>query len=408
MERYVHDVSGHSDKISIEEALQNAEQIFTDLDGSTRSKVRNVKSIKAFASCANTRSDMGGDTLYYVINYNDEAGFAVMSANRNYGPVFAIGEEGNLEMNDTIDNVILAKFFQRLNGLGEIPTTRAGITIGGGITIPDTAYNALEIKEIMFPKVPKSVSVWLGDRGNPMYGKYPASTVSVAQAMSCFSHPETWYIYDNMYHPTKVVSTKNLNWALINSYELVSSSTSTELGFREIDKLFTLVDDSFNEYYDDAVYFACKNIRNIERFCQYDIHELYSPPMVGSDHYHEEPLSSSTEYWLQELKDGRIIVAGNFLSSFSEGIPSFTWVVDGYIIYGKSKPNALEQCGTDTMFHCVWGRGKHSNGYYALVDADWCYQPVTTPITMDGLNYTGVSPNLINENTCYSFKPLNR
>ena len=112
---------------------------------------------------------MGGDTLYYVINYNDEAGFAVMSANRNYGPVFAIGEEGNLEMNDTIDNVILAKFFQRLNGLGEIPTTRAGITIGGGITIPDTAYNALEIKEIMFPKVPKSVSVWLGDRGNPMY-----------------------------------------------------------------------------------------------------------------------------------------------------------------------------------------------------------------------------------------------
>ena len=60
MERYVHDVSGHSDKISIEEALQNAEQIFTDLDGSTRSKVRNVKSIKAFASCANTRSDMGG------------------------------------------------------------------------------------------------------------------------------------------------------------------------------------------------------------------------------------------------------------------------------------------------------------------------------------------------------------
>ncbi len=51
----------------------------------------------------NSRSETP-DTLFYVVNFEDEAGFALIAAPRTLSPVLAVVESGNYELDEEIDN----------------------------------------------------------------------------------------------------------------------------------------------------------------------------------------------------------------------------------------------------------------------------------------------------------------
>lgn len=106
----------NANKVTVREALSRADGYFNAFNKQTgtRSSVsgRKVKSIEAVRSQATTRSYGSDipDTLYYIINYADDSGFAVMSADKRTVPLYAISEDGRFDLNDTVYNKGLALF----------------------------------------------------------------------------------------------------------------------------------------------------------------------------------------------------------------------------------------------------------------------------------------------------------
>lgn len=94
---------------SPKEACAYATQAFSDFYGSSRAIVR-IKNVRTFCSERLSRTGTS-DTLYYVVNLDGNAGYAVISANREITPILAITESGNIENIDSIDNPGAAMFF---------------------------------------------------------------------------------------------------------------------------------------------------------------------------------------------------------------------------------------------------------------------------------------------------------
>lgn len=361
-------------RITLEEALNNAEALFKIIEGSTRSHDRRVASVEYFGNSA-TRGD--DDTKYYLVNYEGNSGFAVLSANRNTGCVFAISEEGKLSMEDTTHNAALAYFFRKLNSMA---TTNYELE-NSSILQPSLPSDSIELKNLVIieeyqsPKLAKSVQRWPGTKLSPLTGKYANISISIAQAMTYFKKPQIWTL---QYEPN---FKRTMNWEQINSYNLNSASSLGDEGLEEIDALISLVENSF--------LLGNKPIREFDRYAVksfgdqhgYDIGQLYSPPMNVGGHTHQEPMSSCTKDWIAALKDGRLIVTGDLIANESDADNITSWVVDGYIKYGDNSFDKLDRFNSDTMFHCVWGQGYKGNGYFTFIsDSELFY---TTPISKD-------------------------
>ena len=95
--------------ISIEEAIQIAMEGASMLEDSpiTRSHIaRSVdrNNIKPYVKAA-TRADEEADTLFYVVNYADSAGFALVSSSRIHGdPLLAVTEQGSYTPGESTEN----------------------------------------------------------------------------------------------------------------------------------------------------------------------------------------------------------------------------------------------------------------------------------------------------------------
>lgn len=96
-----------SHKVSLSDALRRAETILTHMPtkGATRSlSSRHIESVQYYAPGYKTRGDLA-DTLFYVINYADNEGFSVLGADDRILPVYAMSEEGHIELADTVYNL---------------------------------------------------------------------------------------------------------------------------------------------------------------------------------------------------------------------------------------------------------------------------------------------------------------
>lgn len=381
-----------SSKIEIGEALKNAEAVFAELGGGTRSSNRTVKSIQCVASYNGTRGSELADTMYYLVNYDNEAGFAVLSANRNNGLIFAIGEEGNLTFEDTVGNKCISRFFSYLDekiSRNSIQT-RSDVIIRP--TFPsDTIVEEVAISEVNFPKLTSTVNLWPGRDITPLYDKYPHVVISFAQTLTNFKQPSRWT--SNRYP----FDTIKLDWSLINTYKLDKNSDVSDQGFIEIDKLMSLVDESFI----NGSEFDFNMIKWFGDNYGYDIDQLYSPPMNVGGHEHQEPLDSNAEFWREALSEGRLIIAGDFFPYYFEVESLTSWVVDGFMRYKDN--HRLKEYDADTLFHCVWGRGGNCNGYYAFV-SDTNYM-VSNPISKDSKYLpTDLPLDSIVKPFCYTIK----
>lgn len=96
-------------RLSPEQAQKNALEFINSLNGTTRSKLDNDKigSVKAIsASNRFTRSSANEsinlDTLFYVVNFENDNGFVIASSDKREIPVFAYVEEGTYEDIDSI------------------------------------------------------------------------------------------------------------------------------------------------------------------------------------------------------------------------------------------------------------------------------------------------------------------
>ncbi|MBD5358880.1 MAG: hypothetical protein HDR88_18140 [Bacteroides sp.] len=370
--------SGHnevSNKISLEEALSNANALFSQLEGSTRAKERRVSSVAYLGSTQNTRSTADNDTMYYLVNYAEDSGFAVLSANKEIGEVFAIAPEGNLAVEDTVDNRGLAYFFRGLNSLTQTYNASQVITPSKPFNPFDSIAN---IEGFRLPKLNGNVKCWPGNKLSPLYGKYANISISISQAMTYFKKPSIW---TSWYYPNEK---RTMNWELINSYKFSSSSQITDPGVVEIEALISAVEETLIPNGD---YFFYEDMEHFGGTYGYEIGQLYTSAEDGCGHEHQEPLSSKAADWRKALNEDRIIVSmadfGLYWTNVTEMV---SWVVDGYVKYKEGTCSVLVPYNADTLFHCVWGRGSTCNGYFAFMSDTEYFVP--TPIAKDiDLNY---------------------
>lgn len=95
--------------ISIEEAIQIAMEGASMLEDSPITRFHIARSvdrnnIKPYVKAA-TRADEEADTLFYVVNYADSAGFALVSSSRIHGdPLLAVTEQGSYTPGESTEN----------------------------------------------------------------------------------------------------------------------------------------------------------------------------------------------------------------------------------------------------------------------------------------------------------------
>lgn len=106
-----------STHVSLEEALKNADDLFSRMEGKntrTATKRRTVCSVQSLGEGGRTRA-AGEDPLYYVVNYADDAGFAILGADTRLDEVYAFSDTGSLNLNDTTFNEGLMKHMMYLS-----------------------------------------------------------------------------------------------------------------------------------------------------------------------------------------------------------------------------------------------------------------------------------------------------
>ncbi|MBQ3204500.1 MAG: C10 family peptidase [Alistipes sp.] len=83
-------------RVSVDEALRSAETILRAGDRDTRSAARRVKSAELYVAKPATRSNENTEVSFYLINYDDNAGYALVSTDERTTPVYMYAEEGNI------------------------------------------------------------------------------------------------------------------------------------------------------------------------------------------------------------------------------------------------------------------------------------------------------------------------
>lgn len=99
----------HSHLISSLDAIRRAEDVMGKFYGQTRAE-NSIKDIKLVRG--RTRADSEDAMGIYIVNYDE--GFAIVSADSRLPVVFAVSDEGNFSISDTIDHRPLKAFVDRM------------------------------------------------------------------------------------------------------------------------------------------------------------------------------------------------------------------------------------------------------------------------------------------------------
>ncbi|MBR3886748.1 MAG: C10 family peptidase [Alistipes sp.] len=198
-------------RVSYKDAIQIATDAVAMLDkgATTRSDVRRRVDLSKvrYHITPQTRSGEGSDTLYYVVNYADSAGFALVSTSRAEGdPLIAVTEQGNYTPGEETGNPGFDMYIDLLNSrIDNRPPTIDTTFHGFG---PFYDYEILEENE-----VESMLSVRWG-QWDP-YNKfcddptYPAGCVAIALAQ-IMSYHQLPTAFTRTYDETNAIQI--LNW----------------------------------------------------------------------------------------------------------------------------------------------------------------------------------------------------
>ena len=102
-----------------EEARLCALDAYSRFYGVSRSTPK-IKNVRTFSS-SRGRSSENIDTAFYIVNLDNNDGYAVIAANRSIEPVLAITESGNIESLDSVESPGAKIFFDELFSLNANP-----------------------------------------------------------------------------------------------------------------------------------------------------------------------------------------------------------------------------------------------------------------------------------------------
>lgn len=344
--------------ITLEKAINKADVILTQLKDSsmTRSIPRSIKDVYCMTSTPLSRAGSGGnipDTLLYLINYNENKGFALLGADKRLQEIYAISDEGELNFSDTIDNIGLKIFFdmtrENIYRVLNVATPNKDITgLFGHQTI-------LKIESRVEPYLWPEVRKW---NQNYPYNKYCYTKEGQQAAVGCVAVAVLQIM--SFYNCPEKLDGERLSW------RTMKKGTSNDAVAKLMRKLGNsdLLDMLYGTKESSA-----KFINTTRTFLQMGYKDV-----VGYTNCFDDYLVRN---WLKGNEQDLGMKYGPVLMSGADrNAGGHSWVIDGYIrnaIYansGADKDKYYFWSYDDTLYHCVWGFGGKSDGYFYFVHYD--------------------------------------
>lgn len=373
------DATAKSRCITPEQASRNVMAFIDALEKSNSEKSRsivkreisNVRAITVNLSSRFQNPPSGNsDTLLYIVNFADSAGFAIAGAFPNGEPIYALVDHGNysLDMLNTESNIgftIYLKFAMQniLNDIsnGGVDTGTGGGNAGGssgGSTNPPSSDPTLQEWEIYKVYEPKLSTKWSdGSLTRESYGKYclnkktGAAAVAAAQILSYFKTPSsvTWYDNTKLYY-------SQLNWTQIiadsKRYNGRLDVGGTPTSLDQVAHLCKYLGKEFGAKYG----YEYNNYNQLVNKTTIKFDKAVEWFKTKSS-LNAAVIRNYNEYDIINAVINNNLVFASGKSSASTDDDSYAWVIDGMI---KAKRN-----GNDcNLFHCNWGMEEDRNGYY--------------------------------------------
>ena len=239
----------NSFRVSVGDALRSAEAILNSGDRTTRSVERKVKSTEIYVAKPATRSNDDVEVSFYLINYEDNAGYALVSTDKRATPVYMYADEGNITTEAFEEVPPMAIFMEEAVANYEAEVASSGtdgpvdITpppgIDGHMAIIDGIECYLHIDTTIVTKGPFcSATLWRQDEPYNFYcfqQLVGCGSVAMGQIMAYYQYPSSYDGY-------------TFNWEVMLSQS--AHYLNTDTGLYDIARLLKLIGDTAGAVYE--------------------------------------------------------------------------------------------------------------------------------------------------------------
>lgn len=337
-------IASTSNAVSIEEALHNADLYFSNIYGeATRSTERTAISVEMIHH--GTRSSQDADALegFYVVNYADDNGFAILSADRRLEPVYAISNTGQLHLADTLDNKGLSWYINQA-----IPVMSNAPLSGN---FPGISQPALPTDFWVTIKLPLLNGVLAKFSQGAPYNIYCPLIGNARAKVGC--GPLAAGTIMGYYEYPAMVKGRAMNWSGMKS-------NAADTGWPW---LFAALGDSNHM---EAAY----GLENTVTLSNKVV------PTFSKEGYKINGFYAfSVDLQVNELVNNRPTYLVGYTRDNNNQLYSHDWVIDGAYKSIHRIPAEALYPGSDPIetvayyFHCVWGLGSYGNGYFLYDDS---------------------------------------
>ena len=316
----------------------------------------NTSDVQYILNSSSTRSDGEPDTLMYVFNYEDNAGFAVVSANRATEELIAVTEQGNYVAGEETGNGGFDLYMDLAESYvsGKIQPTSTGpaeLTQIKTVEYRDTTWYGPYLTVEWGQGDPYNLYSYTEDGYHAWAG---CMATAVAQIISFYEEPKQMQItYDGSN------SNLSLNWSSIKQH--ASDDNCNYCGqHTTIGKMFRQIGEELHLVYVVQPYGESTHVKStFEKFG-------YS---IG------DKTAYSLNKVMGSLSDGNLVLMlGLEKNSEEEG---HAWVLDGYrrikvtqMEYTRPNDAAPWQLLSNNIYyltvtHINWGWDGEANGYFS-------------------------------------------
>ena len=335
-----------STRVDMKTALDRAEKMFAKIEGG-KTRSRSVGNIQYLHVSSLTRSNGDFDSLYYLINYENNGGFAITGADTRLDEIYAIGEEGNLTESDMLENPGLQYFFDTLPDNDDLALMYGNQFPNDSTLIllpPINLGEDINISTKKGPYININVSKW--DQEDPFNVECPiengsrcyAGCVPVAAAILMSYHEWPHNYKDKAYDWNAI---KN---ATVQNGQIISSNIPNlirELGSK---------DNFKTEYHSSSPGSGSNMVSNHKRTFK---NLGYREPNDFKD------FKNADVMLLINNSESPVLMQGTGSSG------CHAWVVDGYyndVYVGNAFVGGGG--GNGLLLHVIWGWGGRANGYF--------------------------------------------
>lgn len=355
---------GCSHKISEQQALNTLRNCMAGTSPS-RSADMDIANINAItAHDLNIKSDITSDTLFYVVNFADSSGYALLAADDRTTPIYAIIDNGSFQKSinagtNRFHSALLKRSAQILiNDVSDYSISRPRpLDPWLPPQRPDEPF--IPVEDSIAPLIPVK---WGPDAP---YNKFiqptplPSLVVAVAQVFSYYKVPSYVEWIGKNDHANY---TCDINWEEILQNAKTANPTSNAKVNNQIAHLMGYLENQFEpDYSEFPDFFGIDSVAVSLDLVTEWISNLPHFKATQFEHFDIEKVRMAIM-----TKKCSIVVGyedkrvGIMKDEYDHGGHAF--VIDGYL--GKRYIRFLEMPDLQELYHCNWGWNGDMNGFY--------------------------------------------